>query len=404
MQHDKKLSKGSAEPVTRAPIRLGPQEAEARTLRSESYRLLYEGAARALKTPQYIILFVSDRCWMKCAHCWFNEEWKDRELTNPPLSFDEHERLARSIDRLAFLSITGGEAFSRNDIVELATMFRKTSGVRRYQIPTSGFRTDKIVRDAERLLKANPDTPFRVDVSLDGVGEVHDSQRNVKGGFDRAVATVRGLNKLREKYSHFDVGIITTISRINQHSVRETAAFVEEIHPDGEWLINIARGDGRDPRAVEVDPEAYELAQRLVQDRVRRGRWRGHGGHLSAKWLSAKNAARRDIIGEMIDGGSFKGGCAAGATAGVIQSDGIVKACEMIDDPLGDLRAYDFDLPRLWADAAAREMRAQIQRTRCQCTQECFLSMSMLTSPDAVRRMAGHRWAQDRFGLGRNGQ
>ena len=49
-----------------------------------------------------------------------------------------------------------GEAFSRSDIVELATMFRKTTRVGRYQIPTSGYRTDLIVESTEKILQANP--------------------------------------------------------------------------------------------------------------------------------------------------------------------------------------------------------------------------------------------------------
>jgi MoaA/NifB/PqqE/SkfB family radical SAM enzyme len=380
-------------PAERARARHTTVARGAQSLRAFAYGGVTEAAARLLRVPQYIILFVSDQCWMKCAHCWFNEDWKETQLTEPQLSFGEYEKLARSMPAVAFLSVTGGEAFQRPDITELLTMFRKTTRLGRYQIPTSGFRTDKILRDAEAMLIANPDTPFRVDVSLDGVEEVHDGVRRIRGGFARAVETIKALNKLKTKYAHFDVGIITTISRANQHAVRETAAFVEEIHPDGEWLINIARGLGRDPSAVEVDIEAYRLAHQVIEERKARGAYRGHGGHWSAKWLSAKNAARREIIYEIVQGHRAGGGCAAGALAGVIQSDGTVKACEMLDDrpPLGNLRDYDYDLARLWQSEAARETRRFIQQSRCQCTQECFLSTSMLLSPDAWRRMVRHR-------------
>jgi MoaA/NifB/PqqE/SkfB family radical SAM enzyme len=366
-------------------------------VRDRARTLIYSGvteaAARLLRTPVYLILFVSDKCWMKCAHCWFNEDWKSANLTQAPLTFDEYEKLARSLRSLPFLSVTGGEAFHRPDIAELLTMFRKSTKLGRYQIPTSGFRTDKIVRDAEKMLVANAGTPFRIDVSLDGVEDVHDSVRRIRGGFERAVATIEALNKLKEKYSYFDVGIITTISRTNQHAIRETAELVERIHPSGEWLINIARGAGRDPRAVEVDTEAYKLAHDLIEQRKARGAYRGHSGHGTAKWLSAKNAARREIIYEIVGGRRAGGGCAAGALAGVIQSDGVVKACEMLDDrpPLGNLRDYDFDLGKLWQDSAARETRQFIQQSQCQCTQECFLSTSMLLSPDAMRRTLKHR-------------
>lgn len=116
-------------------------------VRAALYGNVTEALARTLRTPQYLILFVSDRCWMRCAHCWFNEAWKERELTQPPLAFAEYEKLAHSIKQLHFLSLTGGEAFQRDDIVELATMFRKTCRLGRYQIPTSGYRTARIVEE-----------------------------------------------------------------------------------------------------------------------------------------------------------------------------------------------------------------------------------------------------------------
>ena len=385
------LAPPSAAEHTREPLR-SPTAKRRHSLRTAAYATATEAAARLFKTPQYIILFVSDQCWMKCGHCWFNEEWKERELTQPALRFDEYEKLARSMRRVAFLSITGGEAFHRADIAELATMICTTTRVGRYQIPTSGYRTDKIVADTEQMLRANPTTPLRVDVSLDGPREIHNEIRRIKDGFERAVETIRSLTRLKARYPHFDVGVITTISRINQHVVAQTGALVEAIHPDGEWMVNIARGAGRDPTAVEVDPDAYRMAHKLIRERVERGGYKGHSGHLAAQWLTAKNVARREIIQDIVTGHREGGGCAAGAIAGVIQSDGNVKACEMIDDSLGNVRDFDYDLRRVWQSQSARRLRQEIQSTRCQCTQECFLSTSMLLSPDAWVRMGRARF------------
>jgi MoaA/NifB/PqqE/SkfB family radical SAM enzyme len=355
------------------------------------YTAVTNTIARALRTPQYLILFVSDVCWMKCSHCWFNEEWKERELVEPSLTFDEYERLARSIDRLWFLSATGGEAFHRADLVELLTMFRKTTKLSRYQIPTSGFRTDHIVDSAERLLKANPDTPFRVDVSLDGIGEVHDRIRNLDGCYTHATETIAALRKLKARYSHFDVGVMTTVSRGNQHQVEEIGADAAALNPDGEWLVNITRGAPRDPQAIDVEPAAYRAAKEVIERRVEAGAYRGHSGHFTGGWLSAKNAARRQVILDIVEGRREGGGCAAGSLGGVIYSDGRVMPCEMLEESLGDLRDYDCDLAALWTSQRARDVRRLIQETRCLCTQECFLSVSMLIQPDTWPAMVRER-------------
>ncbi len=367
-------------------------------MRTAAYKLLTRGIARTLRTPQYIILFLSDSCWMKCAHCWFSEAWKAEHLTERQLSFDELSRMADSISRIAFMSYTGGEAFARNDVVEISEMFARKTHLSRYQIPTSGFKPDLIVSRAEKMLLRNPDTPFRVDVSLDGTREIHEQIRHMPGGFDRLVETLHGLNLLKRRYAHFDVGVITTVSTHNQHQVEEIAKLVERVNPDGEWMVNITRGETRDPRSIDVDLASYDLAHTLIERRIAEGRYRGHTGHLTASWLTAKNATRRKVIHDTVAGRREGGGCAAGALGGVIYSDGAVHACELLENSLGNIRDFDYDLAALWNASAADETRDWIQDTRCQCTQECFLSVSLLIQPNHWPDIVRERMRLQRFG------
>lgn len=345
------------------------------------YKHVTNALARVLRTPPYLILFVSDKCWMRCTHCWYSEEWKDKNLARSELSFEEMEMLARTIPRLAFLSLTGGEAFRREEIVEIGAMFARSTRLARYQIPTSGFMPDLIVRRTERLLAVNPGIPFRVDVSLDGTEPTHEAIRKAKGGFERALETIRALNRIKQHCPYFDVGVITTVSRQNQHEVAGIAAVVEEVHPGGEWMVNITRGDPRDAASIEVDVQNYWQAHEIIDARIRAGNYRGHTGHFTASWLSAKNATRRKVIKSIVEGHEPGGGCAAGALGGVIFNDGQTGACEMLERSIGNIRDYDYDLARLWNSPAAVELRNWIQDTKCQCTQECFLSMSLLIQP-----------------------
>lgn len=379
--------------------------------KAEVYKTLTKTLSRVLKTPQYLILFVSDTCWMKCSHCWFSEDWKSNNLdkkrsslplvgapkprkTYDLLGFDELERLAQSIERITFLTITGGEAFIRDDIVEIAQMFAKRTQLGRYQIPTSGFDTDRIVGHVERILTSIPHIPFRVDVSLDGTEAVHDSIRRIEGGWKRAVATIRALNVLKKKHRHFDVGVITTVSRQNQHEIEAVGQMItEQINPEGEWMVNITRGAPRDPTATEVDPRAYVAAHQLIARRIESGSYRGHTGHIAGPWLTAKNATRRQMIFDTISGKRSGGGCSAGALAAVIDNDGTVRPCELLerDKAFGNLRDFDYDLAALWRSPKADEVRNWIQDSRCICTQECFLSMDILIQPQHWPHLIGQR-------------
>lgn len=370
---------------------------------------LYKGVtrvlARTLRSPQYLILFVSDACWMKCRHCWFNEDWKEKHLVHKahpnqipvisdneqliktrkvdydPLTFDELEKMATSMPRLTFLSLTGGEAFIRRDIVDIVDMFSKKTKLGRYQIPTSGFVTDMIVEKAERMLKRVPNIPFRVDVSLDGTEKTHEHVRNVAGAFDRALETIRELNKLAKKYPHFDVGVITTISQYNQNEIDEIAEIALEANQQREWMVNITRGEPRDPTSINVDPDKYLHAHNIIEQKIAGDNFVGHSGHAAGSWLSAKNAVRRQIIHDTITEKQPGGGCSAGALSAVIYSDGEVYPCELLEQSFGNIRDFDYNLPRLFNSVKSDEIRAWIQDNRCICTQECFLSMNLLIQP-----------------------
>lgn len=345
------------------------------------YKYLNSMISRFYETPQYLILFVSNKCWMKCSHCWFNEDWKCENLKTPDLTFDELKKLSGSIKSIMFLSITGGEAFGRNDIEEVIKLFTKNGKTKRYQIPTSGYLCDRIIGKTENILKQNPGIPFRVDVSLDGTEEIHDEIRNLKGSFSKAAETIKELNKLKKKFNYFDVGVITTISGTNQQIVEEISETVREIHPDGEWMVNIIRGEVRNPASKEVKPENYKKAQDIIQNRIKAGDIKGHTGHFSAKWLSAKNSVRRKTILKILRNKKQGGGCSAGSFGGVIFADGSVYPCEMLDKSFGNLRDYDFDFQRMWNSKAAGSIRDYIQDTHCLCTQECFLSINVLIQP-----------------------
>ncbi len=318
---------------------------------------------------------------MKCKHCWFSEEWKCDNLKEESLSFEELDKLSNSLNKMLFLSITGGEAFGRNDIEAIVKLFTGKNKTSRYQIPTSGYLTSQIISKTETMLIQNPGIPFRVDVSLDGNDEIHDRIRNLKGSYKCAVETIKELNKLKKKFPYFDVGVITTISCFNQHIIEEISGIIKDVHSDGEWMVNLVRGDTRDSGAADVDLKNYNKAQDIINARIKDGSYKGHSGHLSAKWLSAKNSLRRKVISDIVENKKEGGACSAGAIAGVIYADGSVYPCEMLGKSFGNLRDFDFDLGKIWNSKTAVEIRNWIQDNHCICTQECFLSTSLLMQP-----------------------
>lgn len=351
-------------------------------MKAPVYKILTKALSRYFKTPQYLILYVTNDCWMNCKHCFYNKGFRDEnKIQSSVLSLSEIEKIADSIKKILYLSITGGEPFLRTDIEEIIKLFTKKNKVSRYQMPTSGFNTSLIIEKTNNILMQNPKIPFRIHVSLDGNEEIHDKIRDKKGSYKNAVETIIGLNKLKKEYPNFDVSIATTVSNYNQNIIQEISEIVESIHPDGEWCINIIRGKPVDSEINKVIPENYSKAGEIISQRIKASTYKGYKGHISAKWLTAKNVVRRRIIRKILENNYKGGGCSAGSLGGVVYPDGSVFACELLNKCFGNLKDYNYNFPLLWNSKTADAIRNRIQDSKCLCTQECNLSTNFLIQP-----------------------
>ena len=349
-----------------------------------------QSLAKFVQNPIYIILFVSDKCWQKCSHCWYSADWKRENLEKKNLTFDELELISKSIKRLEFLSITGGDAFLREEIVEIFDVFNKNSKIHRFDTPTSGFDPDRIILKTEQILKKLDGKPFRVDVSLDGTEEVHNSIRKNKHSYKNAVTTIKELNKLKKKHDNFDTSIITTISKTNMHEVETMAALVDDLLPTGEWMINIARPATVDGcTASDNELLAYKKANTILEGNIKNGFHQGDKGHKFGKFLTAKNQVRREYIDKIIKGKKHGLSCSAGSLIGVIFNDGQVRPCETLPDTIANIRDFDYDLIKLWQSQKAAEIRKKIIDTKCMCSHECFLSVSLLVHGKSLLKILG---------------
>jgi MoaA/NifB/PqqE/SkfB family radical SAM enzyme len=344
-----------------------------------------------LRTPPYLILFVSDKCTNRCSHCWYSADWKDENLHGELLTLDELEKLSKSINAVRFLTITGGEAFLREDIEEIASLFIINSKISRFDIPTSGFDPDLISKRTINILTKHPNTPFRVDVSLDGTEELHNHIRKNRHAYSNAMKTLQELTKIKQKFRNFDMSIITTVSDDNNHEIDAIGDLVKEVLPNGEWMVNIIRGTSP---GMQIKPEtvaAYNKANDIIAERTKNKEFKGDRAHKLGKWLSAKNTLRREMIQDTFTGKRRGGGCAAGSLNTVILSNGDVRACEMLPLSFGNLRDFDYDLPKMLVSQKGNQIRKNIQDIECICTHECNLSVSILIQPTVWPKLIKNR-------------
>jgi MoaA/NifB/PqqE/SkfB family radical SAM enzyme len=327
--------------------------------------------------PELLCQFVTARCDAHCRHC-FDHERRGPEHEARELTLAELEAIASKLPPLYMVLLTGGEPFLRADLPAIAKAYAWGPRPAVLAIPTNGGRPRAILAAVDAILPTLPrGTTLSVNVSIDGVGALHDTIRGVPGLFDRAMATASGLRERARSDPRLVTGIITVVSQANAQDLEDLEDLLLNDLGIDSWAPFLLRGSPRDPTLEEPAAMAYSALARRLEQRARSGGWSDTSGFLGARVNGAKNAVRRRAIEGTLASGRRQVPCQAGTLSAVIQSDGCVQACELRDLPMGDLREHDWDLGRLWRAEAAQRARDRVRRGSCACTHENTLTVSI---------------------------
>lgn len=324
--------------------------------------------------PAYFIYFVTGKCPLSCQHC-FNHL---REYSSEELNLEEIEKFSRKMGRIAFLLLTGGEPFSRSDFERIPGIFYRNTGVRSIAIPTNGFLTDEVIGKVKFILKECSGATVTVNVSLDGLGKLHDKIRRREGTFLAAVKTCKELVALRDYFPNFDVGVCTVVSTLNENNLEEIYKFVTKELDIRIWTPFLTRGAPRNPETIRVNMQKYKRIGDFMKTEIKHGNYKGY---INFPLNTAKNSLRRDIIYRIKQENKMIGSCYAGRLIGMMFPDGQVKPCEVREDIFGNIRDFDWDFRTLWRSKHAEEVRRKIKLERCFCTHECVLTMNLFFNP-----------------------
>jgi MoaA/NifB/PqqE/SkfB family radical SAM enzyme len=324
--------------------------------------------------PLYLVLFLTHNCTATCRHCLLgNREYREDEMT-----FDEIEKLSKSMKNIFFFMPTGGDIWLRDDLVEIIELFYRNNRSRMVAITTNGWLEDKVIDSLERIVKKLPDLSLLLDVSIDAVGKLHDQIRGKPGIFERAVSTYKEACKLADNYPNLNVKVAVTISKFNQDHMDELLEFLEHDLKARGITTLLCRGTPREIKALEVDIDKFHAFNQKVDDLQRTAIFGGFKNFPLSDLVNAMKNLRHKIISETVKQGKAQADCYAGKLGVVIFSRGEVYPCETLDKPMGFLRDCDFDFQKVWKSQQANDVRKFIKDTGCFCTYECFLANSLL--------------------------
>lgn len=179
---------------------------------------------RPPRTLPIILLWVTDRCNLRCRMC--GDQWRaDQQLARQTLSLAELERIVQAARRLRtmIISITGGEPLLHPDIYRLLDLIR-AAGIAAHMC------TNGTLLTAERVAKLARTSLKSISISIDSsIPTVHDQLRGKEGAFQ---ATVEGITRLRAAMPDLRININCTVSQVNVHDIAQMAQLVKDLGGD----------------------------------------------------------------------------------------------------------------------------------------------------------------------------
>lgn len=204
-----------------------------------------------------VVWNITRKCNLKCVHCYAHavDEALETELTT-----DEGKAL---IDDLAafgspVILFSGGEPMVRKDLPELAE-YAVQKGMRAV-ISTNGT---LITKNMAKTLKAIGLS--YVGISLDGMQEINDKFRGLKGSFEKAMDGIRNCQAAGIK-----VGLRFTINKFNNDEIPRIFDLLEEMDIPRVCFYHLVYA-GRGSTLVEEDlsHEESRKAVDLIIDRTK---------------------------------------------------------------------------------------------------------------------------------------
>ncbi len=353
--------------------------------------LLFKTAAGAFRPRhiQYLILFVTSKCNARCKMC-FNWRALDGPSSSPDLELDEIRRLSRSVPDLIQLTLSGGEPFLRDDLVQIVEAFHNNTGVSQVTLPTNGVLTERISEAVETILDRFPRLAVNLDLSVDGVGPEHDDIRGRPGTYEKVIETYLAAAEIRKRRPALRLGMSAVLSSFNRDRILDTLDEMANKFSFDRHEVMLARGSTRDPAATAVPIEVYEKAHRWIKEHDRAG-----SGSPFGRLNYQLALMMREKLARTVREKRMVLPCLAGSKLAVVEADGTARPCEILhvlypegrpdlglaDFELGNVRDNDYDLARIAGSDKTRLVTDFIRDSRCYCTFECALFNSIVFNP-----------------------
>lgn len=190
--------------------------------------------------PMHAIIEVTYGCNLRCKMCYQQELRKKSLRLNQELTTTEIKSIIDWMLPKTLITLTGGELFtrffSRKDALEI---IKYCSRNHYCNIITNAALINKEI--AQCLVNSKVTL---VGVSIDGIGKTHDEIRRVKGTFDRAIESIKLIQKIKKRSSRkFPlIDLKTVILKENLNEITKLYQLCRKLDVDY-FTLSVAKPD-----------------------------------------------------------------------------------------------------------------------------------------------------------------
>ena len=331
--------------------------------------------------PQYLIVFLTDRCNQKCLTCFYHDRGDAREM-----DLYEISQLASGAGRIFQLTLSGGEPFLRKDIVDICRIFHERCRPFFITIPTNGMMPELIRDTFKEIIAVCPDSHIKAVLSIDAIGNLHDFIRGVEGAFSKVMETYQLIKQLEG----LTIVVNTVVSSYNEDNILYLIRFIHEKMEVDYLSVCLLRGNPRDIKAPIKDINNFRSAVMEVErlyslKRISR-----------VSLMDAISRTVRHVILKSTAQGQAVVPCLAADRLMVVDHEGTIFPGEILTDSLGSIRKGDTILG-ISSSKKCKEIRTKIRETECFCTFECALVASLAYSPIRYLQVLRHIFNKKNF-------
>jgi MoaA/NifB/PqqE/SkfB family radical SAM enzyme len=306
------------------------------------------------KYPKVLQLPITYKCNSKCVMCNIWQMDHSNEATAEEFAKFMKDNIFKNVE---FVGINGGEPSLIPNLPEYVKEILKLPKIKGLNIISHGFSQKPLLKSLEKIYKMCRDkgVHFHVSISLDGVGEVHNTVRGKPNVFEKTVSTIDKIIQNQHKYcDSYDIGC--TIVKQNINYLIELDSYAKSKN------YNIKYRLGIDNKRIESDKlreqysviysplrqsakEFFHYQMSQTKDLVNRFKY-----YSIFTWLNSKNPKR------ML-------GCSWKDEGITLDSRGELYYCAVASDSIGSLRKEKGE--KIFFDDKNIEYRKSIIQNSC---------------------------------------